>query len=133
MTTKLPTKAQVDTGIGTDAADAAATAGAPNNRGDAQWRPIASVPKDTPVVLANFTAACLLTGSPHVWSAMYVTKWVDLNGDPAVADGMWCEASYATMNENGQPTHWMLMPAPPPDSGVADRQRALASVSSKLE
>ena len=31
MTTKLPTKAQVDTGVGTDAADAAATAGAPIN------------------------------------------------------------------------------------------------------
>lgn len=108
--------------LGTDAADAAATAGAPNERGAANWRRIATVPKDVPVILANFSAMCLLTGVPHVWAATYVTEWSDGYGDRVDAEPMWCEASFAAMNENGSPTHWMPLPETPDDVEVADRQ-----------
>jgi hypothetical protein len=79
-----------------------------------EWQPIKTVPENTPVILANFTAACLLTGTPHVWAAEYVTEWSDLvTGEPADGTPMWCEASYAASNENGLPTHWMPLPPPP--------------------
>ena len=74
------------------------------------WQPIETVPHDTPVILANFTNQCLITGSPHVWASMYVTKFVDLDGKPVELGPRWTEASFAAMNQNGEPTHWMLLP-----------------------
>jgi len=83
-----------------------------------------NVPKDgTPVILANFDAECLLSGAPHVWTARYVTadSWTDGDGNPVPpekgSEG-WLECSYAAMNENGHPTHWMPLPTPPsPEAG----------------
>lgn len=78
------------------------------------WQPIETVPHGVTVILANFTNACLLTGAPHVWTATYVTEWEDLEGNPSPHDDpMWCECSFAAMNENGEPTHWMPLPALP--------------------
>jgi hypothetical protein len=82
------------------------------------WQPIETAPKDETIILANFAEACLLTGAPHVWTATYVTKWSDMNGDPACdVPPEWCECSHAAMNHNGTPTHWMPLPEPPPSSG----------------
>ena len=81
-----------------------------------EWQPIETAPKDTPIILANFENACLITGSPHVWSAMLVTKWMALDGEPVDEEPRWCEASFAATNENGEPTHWMPMPRPPSNS-----------------
>jgi len=78
-----------------------------------EWRPIAEVKDDETVILANFTAACWLTGAPHVWTATYVTQWENLNGEKVEGESMWCECSCASMNENGTPTHFMPLPAPP--------------------
>jgi hypothetical protein len=78
-----------------------------------EWQPIETAPKDVPIILANFTAACLLTGAPHVWTATYVTQWCDLDGNQTEAEPMWCEASYAAGNDNGTATHWMPLPEPP--------------------
>lgn len=75
-----------------------------------EFKPIDSAPKDKPVILANFDAACMITGAPHVWCATYVTKWVDGNGNEVNDSGMWCESSYAAMNDNGEPTHWCELP-----------------------
>lgn len=80
------------------------------------WQPIATVPPDQTVILANFAERCLLTGAPHVWTATYVTKWVDGDGNAIEGDPMWCECSYAATNENGDPTHWMPLPAAPKDA-----------------
>ena len=77
------------------------------------WKPIATVPSETTVLLANYGAKCLLTGAPHVWTATYVTKWAALDGGSVEGEPMWCECSYAATNENGEPTHWMPLPAPP--------------------
>lgn len=77
------------------------------------WNPIATVPHNETVIVANFDAACLISGAPHVWSATYVTEWTDLDGSPVECDPMWCEASFASMNENGEPTHWTPMPELP--------------------
>lgn len=78
-----------------------------------EWQPIDTVPDDETIILANFTARCLLTGAPHVRTATYVTKWETLSGETADAEAMWCECSHAAMNENGEPTHWMRLPEPP--------------------
>ena len=83
------------------------------NAGLGAWQPIATVPRDTTVLLANYVARCLLTGAPHVWTATYVTKWVTFGGGSVEGKPMWCECSYAATNENGEPTHWMPLPAPP--------------------
>jgi hypothetical protein len=79
------------------------------------WQPIETVPHGEVVILANFTAKCLLTGAPHVWTAHYATEWMTLDGKPAEASPMWLEASYAATNENGEPTHWMPLPPTPKD------------------
>ena len=77
------------------------------------WEPIETAPKDQTIILANFKAACLLTGAPHVWTATYVTKWITFEGQETQDDPMWCECSFAATNENGEPTHWMPLPEPP--------------------
>lgn len=65
------------------------------------WQPIDTVPRNgKPVIFANFDAACLLTGAPHVWSGRY-------------DDRVMLECSLAASNENGEPTHWMDQPAAP--------------------
>lgn len=58
----------------------------------------------TPVIFANFTAMCLLSGAPHTWSGRYCV----------IDDEKWmAECSYAATNDNGEPTHWMPLPPPP--------------------
>ena len=79
------------------------------------WQPIETAPHDETVILANFKNQCLLTGAPHVWTATFVTKWQDGNGNRVEEDPMWCECSFAAMNENGTPTHWMHLPTVSPD------------------
>lgn len=74
------------------------------------WKPIETVPPDKTVILANFKNQCLLTGAPHVWTATYVTKWQNGKGEPVECKPMWCECSFAAMNENGDPTHWTDLP-----------------------
>lgn len=92
------------------------------------WYPIETVPNDTTVILANFDAMCLLTGAPHVWTATYVTKWVDGHGKPVddlvLADPMWCECSHAATNENGEPTHWTPLPEPPSNGDGVDEPKS---------
>ena len=80
------------------------------------WQPIETAPKDEPVILANFTAQCLLSGAPHVWTARLASKdsWIDGNGNKVSEDeDMWLECSYAATNENGEATHWMPLPSFP--------------------
>jgi len=81
-----------------------------------EWKPIESAPKDVVIILANFTNRCLLTGAPHVWTASYVTAWSNRSGETLTGPEheMWCECSFAASNENGEPTHWMPLPSPPP-------------------
>lgn len=78
-----------------------------------EWQPIETAPKDVTIILANFDAMCLMTGAPHVWTATFVTKWKNMAGDEVESELMWCECSYAAENDNGDPTHWMPLPAPP--------------------
>jgi hypothetical protein len=77
------------------------------------WLPIETAPHNTPIILANFSARCLLSGAPHVWTARFATRFVDGNGLPVTEDAMWLECSYAATNENGDPTHWMPLPSKP--------------------
>lgn len=78
------------------------------------WLPIETAPKDgTVVILANYAAACLLTGAPHVWTA----RWVEDAEE-------WFECSYAASNENGDPDHWCALP-----SGVSQEFRPLGEFS----
>jgi len=83
------------------------------------WKPIETCPKNRPVILANFDAMCLLACAPHVWTATLVTDWVDGDGNPVDNEERWNECSHAAMNENGEPTHWMELPPPPP--GVIEK------------
>ena len=81
-----------------------------------EWQPIETCPHNVTVILANFTAKCLITGAPHVWTATYVTEWENLRtGEPEDEKPMWTECSFAAMNENGEPTHWMPLPKSPND------------------
>jgi hypothetical protein len=65
------------------------------------WRAIDSCPRDgTPVLLANFGVACLLTNAPHVWAARF-------------DDETLLECSLAAQHDNGgPPTHWAPLPLP---------------------
>ncbi len=76
------------------------------------WEPIETAPKDgTPIILANFDAVCLLTGAPHVWTARWVSHTKNIEGDVREEeDPHFWECSYAAMNENGTPTHWVPLP-----------------------
>lgn len=74
------------------------------------WQPIDTCPDDIPVLLANFKAADMMTGIPHVWSGRKAKTWVDMDGniteedDPEIL-----EYSHAATNENGEATHWAPM------------------------
>ena len=70
-----------------------------------EWQPIATAPKGRPLILANYSAMCLLTGMPHIWSA----RWEDWHGE----HGGWVEASIAAEIDNGEPTHWCEQPTFP--------------------
>lgn len=83
------------------------------------WRPIDTAPRNETIILANFTNRCLLTGAPHVWTATYVTQWQNLDNERIDEDPMWCECSFAAMNKNGEPTHWMPLPRPPASISAA--------------
>ena len=86
-----------------------------------KWQAIETAPTDgTPVILANFSAMCLMSGAPHVWSARFARgdSWIDGSGNPApIQEDQWLECSHAAMNENGEPTHWSPMPESPETSG----------------
>lgn len=84
-----------------------------------EWQPIATVPRTgKPVILADFSATCLLSGAPHVWTARF-------HGDAMF------ECSYAATNENGEATHWMELPLSIPQEG-RDALEAAAEAGRKL-
>lgn len=82
-----------------------------------KWKPIATVPPNKTVLLANFNAVELMCNVPHVWTSEYATVWVNFKGDTVDESAMWCDHPRA-INKNGEPTHWSYPPGDPDDIEV---------------